>query len=127
MLKTHEKFRLIDENKQNEFFVEVNRNPKDSKSNDCQYIIFVHPNGTETTIKREHLMSMIFAMGTEEQQRQLIPQRITETKFYKTILGIKATKDIAKGEMINVPVQIPLPPVEREVIGSIKQVSKQYL
>lgn len=127
MLKSHEKFRMIDENKQNEFFIEVNRNPKDKTSNDCQLIIFVHPDGTETTIKREHVMSMVFAMGTEEQQRNLIPQRITETRFYKTVLGIKATKDIAKGEMINVPVQIPLPPVQREVVGSIKQVAKKYL
>ncbi len=126
MLKNHEKFRLIDENKQNEFFIEVNRNPKDPKSNDCQLVIFVHPGGTETTVKREHLMSMIFAMGTEDQQRHLIPQKISQVRFLKTTLGIKATKDIQKGEMINIPVELKLPSIEEEVIGSIKQFAEKY-
>lgn len=126
MLTTHEKFRMIDENKQNEFFVEVNRNPKDPKSNECKLVIFTHPDGTETTVKREHLISMLFTFGTEDQQRNMIPQRITEQTFYKTVLGIKATKDIAKGEMINVPVQIPLPTREHDVIGSIKSIKNKY-
>lgn len=121
MLRSYEKFRLSDENKRNEFFIEVNRNPKDEKSNECQLITFVHPDGSETTIKREYIMSMIFAMGTEEQQQKLIPQKISQVRFLKTTLGIKATKDIAKGEMINIPVDLKLPSIEEEVIGSIKQ------
>lgn len=126
MLREYEKFRMIDENKQNEFFIEVNWNPKDPKSNDCKLVKFTFPNGDTTVIKREHLISMIFTFGTEDQQRNMIPQRITEQTFYKTVLGIKATKDIAKGEMINVPVQIPLPAREHDVIGSIKSIKKQY-
>lgn len=116
----------MDENRQNEFFIEVNRNPKDPKSNDCQLITFIHPDGSETTVKREHLMSMIFAFGTEDQQKRLIPQKISQVRFLKTVLGIRATKAIAKGEMINIPVDLKLPSIEEEVIGSIKQFADKH-
>ena len=126
MLKTYEKFRLIDENKQNEFYIEVNRNPKDDKSNDCKLITFIHPNGSETTVKREHLISILFAFGTEDQQKKMIPQKISQVRFLKTVLGIKATKDIKKGEMINIPVDLKLPSIEEEVIGDIKSYALKH-
>ena len=60
-------------------------------------------------------------MGTEEQQRKMIPQKISEARYLRTTLGIKATKDIRKGEMINVPVELKLPSIEQEIIGEIKK------
>lgn len=126
MLKTHEAFRLVDESKQNELKLEVNWNPKEEKSNECKLIRFTFPNGETSTIKREHLFSILFACGTDDQQRKSIPQRITKSRSYQTVLGIKATKNIKAGEMINVPVNIPLPDIVEDIIGDIKGTANRY-
>jgi len=127
MLTTYEKFRLVDEGKNNEFYAEVNWNPKDPKSNDCKLIKFTFPNGETCTVRRDVLVSVLFVMGTEEQQRKMIPQKITEVRYWETVLGIKANKDIKKGENINVPVKLKLPPIEKEIIDSIKGAYQRHI
>lgn len=109
MIRTHEKLRLTDLNKQHDLLIEVNWDAKDSKSNDCQLLRFHYPNGDVATIKRDDFNAILFLIGTPSQQRDLVPQKVETIRNIETTLGIKATKNIAKGEMINVPVKIPIP------------------
>lgn len=116
MLQEHNKFRLMDENKLNEFYAEVNWS-KDPSVTECKLVKFIFPNGDEALVKREQLNEILFIIGREEDQRKMIPQTLTEQKYVKTVMGIKAHKNIRKGETINVRVDIPLPATKQEIIG----------
>ena len=119
MLKTHEKFRFVDENKDNEFYAEVNWNPKDKDSNECKLIKFTFPDGKISVIRRDVLNSVLFAIGTEEDQRKMIPQKLTEVRWYESVLSVRAKKDIQKGELVTFPIKLSIPPIEQEVISGI--------
>ena len=120
MIKAYEKFRLIDQNKKNEVFLEVNWDPKDEQSNECKLIKMTFPNGDVSLIKKEHLNAMLFALGNREEQMMMIPQKLTKTKWYETVVSVKATKDIQKGEEITFPIKLSLPATEEEIISDIK-------
>lgn len=124
MIKNHQKFRMIDQRKVNDFFTEVNWKEEDLLTNDCKIIKFTFPNGKEAYIERKHLMEMLFVIGAPDEQIKMIPQTIRRSRHYETILGITATKDIKKGEKINVRVKIALPTVEEEVIAEMKRDQK---
>lgn len=129
MLKTHEKFRLIDKSKKNDFFAEVNWNLTDQKTNDCKVVRFTFPDGKEAFVERKHLLELVFAIGRPEDQVRLIPQTEETVHWRKTVLGVKATKDIRKGEMLNFPIEIsfPCPYAKREFIGKIEKPGKLVL
>lgn len=114
MLKHHEKFRMLDVAKENDFFMEVNWKPNDEKTNECKIVRFTFPDGKEALIKREHLHSVLFAIGKAEDQVNMVPQVHETIRNLETVLGITATKDIHKGEKINVRVKIPIPMGKRE-------------
>ena len=121
MLDTYEKFVMIDKAKKNDFFAEVNydgeSNPDSGK---CKTIRFTFPDGREAFVERDHITQMIFAIGKPEDQRKLIPQKITRVHHYKSTVGVKATKDIAKGEMINFPVNFSVDcNIAEELIGEL--------
>jgi|SRR5581483_3407329 len=120
MIKSYQKLRAPDENKTNDVMLEVNWSAKDDKSNECK-LIRVTLGDKSAVIKKEHLLSMIFAMGTEEEQRKLIPQSITTSRWYESIISVTAKNDIKKGESITFPIKLSLPSVEEEVIGEIKK------
>ena len=126
MLTSHEKFRLLDKAKQHDFFVEVNWNPKDETTNNCQIFKFAFPDGTEAHIERKHLLEIFFACGKPEDQQKMIPQTLETIHHYKTVLGIKATKEIAKGEMINFPIELSVPcaALQQDVIGGVPKGAK---
>ena len=121
MMSDHQVMRVPDENKIHPLELEVNWNPRDTKSNGCKLIRVLYPDGRQAILRKEHLMAAMFAFGNEVEQRQLIPQTTTRSKWYKTMLGITAHKDIRKGEKINVNVNIPIPTVEEEVAAEIKR------
>lgn len=121
MLTDHEKFRVQDQGGKNDFFFEVNFNKEDEKTNDCKVVKVVFPNKQEAYIKREHLHAILFAIGNEEQQQKLIPQKVVHSRWYETILSVKATKDIRKGEQITFPVRLSMPDQTEEVIGDLKK------
>lgn len=114
---------MLDQGKEHDFFMEVNWNPKDKKTNECQVVRFTFPDGSESYIKREHLHSVLFAIGKREDQINMVPQKTETIRNYETVLGIKATKHIEKGETINVRVKIPMPipGTRQEFIGSKPQ------
>ncbi len=74
---------------------------------DCEYIK-IKIGKEEAVLRREHLMGFMFMIGTSEDQRALIPSKIEEVKMLERLIGITATKDIHKGEKINVRVSIPV-------------------
>ena len=121
MLKGYEKFKVPDMNKTRYMTWEVNWNEGDPVTNECKVIRVTFPNGDLMSIKREHLNAILFALGNSEEQRQMVPQTLHRSKWYETILGITAMKNIQKGEKINVRVKIPLPTVSEEVVSEMKR------
>lgn len=123
MIKGYEKFRVPDINKHKDFIAEVNWNPYDKSSNECKLVRFTFPSGDTSVVKREHLHAILFAIGKEDDQKKLIPETVTRIRNYETVLGITATKDISKGEKINVHVKIPIPLSQDDVlVGSKKKI-----
>lgn len=121
MISKHEKFRFTDANNRHTFFAEVNWNANDKKTNECKVVKVTHPNGDESFISTKELNAFLFAIGKPEDQRKMIPQQLQRVKVIETTLGITATKDIRKGEKINVPVKLDVPLSQEEVIGAVKK------
>lgn len=122
MITSHEKFKVPDEGKTHELIFEVNWNPHDKKSNNCQIVRVTMPNGDAVLIRKEHLNAILFAIGTEEEQQKMIPQTLTHSRIYETVVGVTAQKDIRKGEKVIFPIKLTLPTLEETVIGEIKDV-----
>ena len=123
MIQGHEKFQIFDEVKGrgNNFFMEVNwKGEKDEETNNCKLIKFVFPDGKESLIKKEHLNAVLFALGTAAEQMKMIPQKLSRVKWYETVLGITATKDVRKGEKLIFPIKLSMPSEEQEAIAEIK-------
>ena len=120
MIKEYEKFRIVDHKETNHFLAEVNW--EDNKEiSDCKIIKFTFPNGDNSYVKKEDLLAFLFVIGEQSEQSKIIPQKLTHSRWYQTVLGITAHKDIRKGEKIVVPVKISLPDMEEEVIGDTKR------
>lgn len=116
MITDYEKIRVPDESKLRDFFLEVNWNPKDPKTNECKILRFTFPNGETAHVKKEHILAILFALGSKDEQRDLIPQTLTRSKWYETVVSVKATKDIRKGEQVTFPIKISLPETEEQVL-----------
>ena len=121
MIKSHEMLMVPDENKEKPLKIEVNWNPKDKRSNEAKLLRFIYPNGDEAIVRREHFQSILFALGKQEDQKDMIPYTVTSTRWYETTVGVKAMKDIKKGEMVVFPVKFHIPSVTQEVIGDIRK------
>lgn len=126
MLKEHEKWLLPDEGGKNQFFAEVNFNDKEEVK-DCKIVRFTFPDGSESHVNIKYLMEILFACGKPEDQQKLIPQTLETIHHYKTTLGIKAAKDISRGEMINFPLELSIPcsALREDVIGSLPKEYKR--
>lgn len=72
-------------------------------------------NDEKAVIALGDIRSIIFALSNPKQQRDMLPLQMVTQRNYKTLLGLKAERDIKKGEMINFQVDIPLPPIEKEI------------
>lgn len=120
MIKGHEIFRLPDEGKKHELKVEVNWEPKNKKINDCKLLRLIFPNGDIMLLKKEHLNAMLFALGTAAEQMQLIPKVERRSRWYETVVSVKAKKDIKAGQEVVFPIKLSLPTFEQEVIAEAK-------
>ena len=119
MLKEYEKFRLSDKNRQNDLFAEVNW--KDDKAIDeCKIVKFTLGDKV-AYVPKNLLFSMIWTMGTPDEQAKSIPQKIKKVRWYETVVGVKVKRDIAKNETINFPIKLSLPSVEEEVISELSK------
>lgn len=127
MIEHYEKFRIPDEHKENDFFIEVNWDQNNKKINKCKILKFTFPDGKTAYVKKEYLNAVLFAIGSEKDQRKMIPQKITRVRWYETVLSVKAKKDIRKGENITFPIKLSLPPIEEEVISELKKDFKKKI
>lgn len=120
MLKSPQRFLLPPDNKHGgkQFHVDVNWEDN-VKTNECKVLRFTFPDGTHAFVERQHLMEMMFAIGSYEEQKDLVPQKLTRSRWYETTVGVKATKDIRKGEMINFPIKLSLPDQTDEILGPV--------
>ena len=109
MIKQHEKFNMVDESQKSKWFIEVNWEPDNEDTNECKLLKITHPDGTVSYLQRKYLLEVLFAIGKPEDQQKMIPQTLETIHHYKTVLGIKATKEIKKGEMINFPIELSVP------------------
>ena len=108
-------------------FWEVNWAPDDKETNNCKVIKMTFPDGKQHYLDVKVFMEVLFAIGKPEDQQKMIPQTLETIHHYKTVLGIKASKDIAKGEMINFPVELSIPcsALRQDVIDSLPEEYKQ--
>ena len=118
MIDGHEKFRMPDDNKKHDWFAEVNWNEKDDKTNECKVLKITSPDGKVSYIKKEHFFAVVFAIGNAAEQREMVPQTVTKMKHYETIVGVKATKDIKKGEEVRFPIKLTIPAGHYETMGT---------
>ena len=118
MIDGHEKFKLQDLDKKGDWFMGVNWKPDDETINECKVLRITHPDGQVTHLKKEHFMSMLFAIGNAAEQREMTPQVITKTRHYSTVVSVKAKKDIRKGEDVTFPIELTLPAENQEVVGA---------
>ena len=124
MINHHEKFNIIDVNKRNTgVFLEVNWEPQNDETNNCKVLKMTLPDGKEYFIEKEILLGVLWVIGTREDQQKIIPQRIQNVRWYETVLGITATRNIKKGEKINIPLKLTLPVKEHEAITDIRRPS----
>lgn len=127
MLTEHEKFNVIDPNMASTgMFWEVNWNPKDDTTNQCKVIKMTLPDESTIFVERKILLEILFAIGKPEDQQKMIPQTMETIHHYRTVLGVKAKNDIAKGEMINFPIELSVPcsALNQDVIGGIPKGAK---
>lgn len=117
MISEYTKFKIPDQANRNDLIAEVNWE-SDQKTAECKVIKLTLPSGDKLFVKREDLNEILFAIGSPSDQKSLIPQKVETVHWRKTILGIKARKDIHKGEMVNFPIEISFPcTIAQEFIG----------
>lgn len=73
------------------------------------------------------IRTILFALSDTKAQRDMLPIQMVTQRKYQTVLGIKADRDIKKGEMINFKVDIPLPPIEKEIAQEAARQLRQGL
>ena len=114
-LTERRKFSMMDLSRNgNDVNIEVNWNKFASKQGCIKFSI----NDEEAVISREHLYAILFMLGSaEEQQKMSAPflKQTQVTKYFK-LLGVTATKDVRKGEMLNVPLEFTLNPETHQVV-----------
>ena len=117
MIKSYQKFRLKDKRKKNDLFAEVNWSEADDIK-DCKVVKFTLGDKA-AYVEKEWLNTFLFTIGKRAEQVKMIPQKILRSREYNTIVGIKAMKDIKKGEEIRARISLTLPSVEEEVISEV--------
>lgn len=94
--------------------------------------IMVSIDGKEAVIDRNQLWSILFILGSADEQEKLVSPFMKQTvvsKFFKMI-GVTAMKDLKKGELINVPLEFTLNPETNKVTigkGNMGQLRRNVL
>lgn len=118
MILQYEAFTLHDEAKENDITAEVNWDTTDQKTKDSQVVRMTFPDGKQAFINRDELNFLLFAIGKEEDQRKMIPQKLQPVHHWEKTLQLKAKTDIPKGGDIVVKVHGSIPCLlTKEIIG----------
>lgn len=112
----------------NEVVFEVNWNSLVKKKGFIKLTI----NGQTAVVSREYMWAILFMFGSAEEQGKMAApflKRTQVTKYFKMI-GVTASKDIRKGEMLNVPLEFTYNPETHQIIlnkGSMDVMRKKLL
>ena len=120
MLVEHHVFIPDDRAKKHKFTFEVNWNESDKATNDSKIIKIGCSCGKSSYVKREDMLQFFFAIGTVEDKKKMIPQSITRVHEQDMFVGIKATKDIRKGEEVNFKFKVSIPCSVVDAIGEVR-------
>ena len=99
----------------NPMSIEVNWRPEDEETNNCK-VLRIKVGDKESYLATGDLRTILFAISDKEEQKKMMPLQMITQRKWNTVLGIKAHKNIKKGEMVNFSVDIPLPPIEEEIM-----------
>ena len=81
---------------------------------DCKYIQF-KIGKEKCVIKKEHFLYLSFLIADESEQDKIIVAELTNVQNRNTMLSVTTTRDIKKGESLNIPVTISTNPKTGEV------------
>lgn len=86
-------------------------------------------NGQQAVVEREQLWTILFMLGSAAEQEKLVSPFMKQTKVskYYKVIGVTATKDIQKGQLLNVPLEFTLNPETNQVIIGKGNLSKMRL
>jgi hypothetical protein len=104
--------------------VEVNWRPTDEDTNECK-VLKIAVGDKITYIALGDLRTILFACSDTESQKKMMPVQMITQRRYQTVIGVKAKENIKKGAMVNFKVDIPLPPIEKEIMmEAARQIKK---
>lgn len=86
--------------------------------------------GKEAVVSREHLWAILFMLGSAEEQTKMVSPFMKKTivSKYTKMIGITTSRDVRKGEFINVMLEFTHNPETNNIIigrGSMRGLSKQ--
>ena len=93
--------------KGNDIYADINWNEASKK----KYIRFTLGDKT-AIVKKDHVMAILFMLGNAQEQERIITPFIKQTRVTKfnKMIGITTTRDIGKGENINIILEFTLNP-----------------
>lgn len=131
-LKEHRTLALADvSGRGREVHFEVNWNTLVKKKG----YIRVKVDGHDAVIDRDQLWTILFMLGSAEEQEKLVSpfmKQTSVTKYFKMI-GVTTTRDIKKGETINVPLDFTYNPESGKItigkgdLGHIRKAVRRQL
>lgn len=85
--------------------------------------------GQQAVVEREQLWTILFMLGSAAEQEKLVSPFMKQTKVskYYKVIGVTATRDIQKGQLLNVPLEFTLNPETNKVIIGKGNLSKMRL
>ena len=127
MLKGYEKLQILDaDDKPTGMTIEVNWSEAPHVT-DCKLLRITFPDGKQTMVKKGMFLGFLWAIGSVEEHKKMIPQTLTKVRWYETVVSVKVKRDIKAGENLTFPIKITLPKIEEEALGEIKQsVAKKH-
>ena len=74
--------------------------------------------GKTAIVKKDHVLSILFMLGSAEEQDKIISPFIKQTRVTKftKLVGITTSRDVRKGENINVLLEFSLNPETNKLI-----------
>ena len=84
----------------------------------------------EVVLSREHLYAILFIIGSAAEQEKMISPFLKKTRVtkYQKLIGITASKDIKRGEFLNVPLEFTYNPENHQIVigqGSVGVIKRR--
>ena len=117
MLKDWAKYTFPDKAKKNDLVFEVNYSPTETHLETIRW----RCGNKIGFIERKHLFEFLWVIGKSKEQQKMIPQTVRKTRYIEKLIGLKAARDIKKGEMLNFRINLDVPLSEEELYSEIQR------